>query len=564
MEQQISGQSLVEVLLAVAIGAILIVAAVAVIVPALQENTEAAKIQTASSLGKELLDDVRVWSEGNWNNVLALATGTINTYYLNATSSPFSVVSGSSSSTFNGYSYERSITVSSNASGTQPYFPMLVSSVYSSWEPAPSGNIQHLCTAPNGGQEPCDLIFTSDSGCTSPLNFETESYSSSTGALIDWVNVPSLSTGKTIYACYGNASVIADQSDPHGTWNSNYAAVWHLASPIGAIVMQDSTINANTLQFGSLTHPAVAPELFGGGILDSDYNSWLYTSANLRDSPSASSSWSESAWVYQTSYPSGGQLADAISFGPGGAYNSAGLGEIGASSVAHEYLATYGPDHQTSATVTTNVWHLLTATYDGTNMKMYLDGSFVDSTAYTFSIGAASAFVGTFSGYPSTNGWVGNVVEPRILTTALSPSWILTEYNNQYSPSTFYTVGNQVGGSSGSDAIQSLAVGTSTYTRYFYLSDVQRDDSGNIVTSGGSYDPSTKQATVVYGWSGGPTNTMTTYIVRSQNAAISQNDWSGGPGQNGPETSTNNHFASSSNIDYSTATGAIYVSIPGY
>ena len=73
------GQSLVEVLIAVAIGAILIVASVALIVPALQSNTQAAKIQAASSLGKELMDNVRVWSEGNWNNVLALATGTANT-----------------------------------------------------------------------------------------------------------------------------------------------------------------------------------------------------------------------------------------------------------------------------------------------------------------------------------------------------------------------------------------------------------------------------------------------------------------------------------------------------
>ena len=96
MERFRSGQSLVEVLIAVAIGAILIVASVAVIVPALQSNTQAAKIQVASSLGKELLDNVRVWSEGDWNNVLALATGTSETYYLNTSSSPFSAVGGGS------------------------------------------------------------------------------------------------------------------------------------------------------------------------------------------------------------------------------------------------------------------------------------------------------------------------------------------------------------------------------------------------------------------------------------------------------------------------------------
>lgn len=117
----------------------------------------------------------------------------------------------------------------------------------------------------------------------------------------------------------------------------------------------------------------------------------------------------------------------------------------------------------------------------------------------------------------------------------------------------------------GVGSIQSMVVGTSTYERYFYLSDVYRDGSGNIVASGGTYDPSIKQVTVGYNWLGGPaTNTMTTYLVRARNNVVTQNDWSGGPNQSSPETSTNNQFASSSNIDYSTSTGSIYVAIPGY
>ena len=550
MEQQISGQSLVEVLLAVAIGAILIVAAVAVIVPALQENTEAAKIQTASSLGKELLDDVRVWSEGNWNNVLALATGTINTYYLNATSSPFSVVSGSSSSTFNGYSYERSITVSSNASGTQPYFPMLVSSVYSSWEPAPSGNIQHLCTAPNGGQEPCDLIFTSDSGCSSPLNFETESYSSSTGALIDWVNVPTMQAGATIYACYDDAGTATDQSHPSSTWNSNYVSVYHFLSGSTS----DATKNSNDLA----NHGTTAATGFIGGAIADDGSHWMNTVGNI----SIASSITASVWVNSSNYiQTSGLITKNLN-----ADWQLWLDSSGGCGVAPciAFTGADGNHPNIQVTMASNTWYLITGTINGTTANVYLNGALKGTYSTTAISNSANPI--TLGAYLSENflAFTGSLDEAEVSSIALSPSWILTEYNNQYSPSTFYTVGNQVGGSSGSDAIQSLAVGTSTYTRYFYLSDVQRDDSGNIVTSGGSYDPSTKQATVVYGWSGGPTNTMTTYIVRSQNAAISQNDWSGGPGQNGPETSTNNHFASSSNIDYSTATGAIYVSIPGY
>src|SRR5205823_956562 len=97
----------------------------------------------------------------------------------------------------NGYQFYRSITVTSTASvasSTLTNFPMLVSSTISSWATTGNGGkIQNLCTAKNGGKEPCDLVFATSSGnCNAtPLNFETERYVSSTGELADWVNVPS-------------------------------------------------------------------------------------------------------------------------------------------------------------------------------------------------------------------------------------------------------------------------------------------------------------------------------------------------------------------------------------
>jgi hypothetical protein len=94
------------------------------------------------------------------------------------------------------------------------------------------------------------------------LNFETESYTSSTGALIDWVNVPTLSAGSVIYACYGNASVKTDQSHPSSTWNANYKGVWHLANA-GAATSTDSTANANN---GTNTGVTATSTNIDGGI----------------------------------------------------------------------------------------------------------------------------------------------------------------------------------------------------------------------------------------------------------------------------------------------------------
>lgn len=106
-----------------------------------------------------------------------------------------------------------------------------------------------------------------------------------------------------------------------------------------------------------------------------------------------------------------------------------------------------------------------------------------------------------------------------------------------------------------------VTVSTTTYTRYFYVDDVFRDSGGNITnsTSSGSFDFSTKKVTVQYSWPQSATYTIYTYLTRYRNNILDQTDWSGGPGQNGPVTSTNSMFATSSNINYTTSSGSLYL-----
>jgi type II secretory pathway pseudopilin PulG len=118
---------------------------------------------------------------------------------------------------------------------------------------------------------------------------------------------------------------------------------------------------------------------------------------------------------------------------------------------------------------------------------------------------------------------------------------------------------------SSSTGDEPVTVSTTTYTRYFYVDDVFRDASGNITnsSSGASFDPSTKLVTVVaYSWPTSATYTISTYLTRYRNNVFDQTDWSGGPGQGGPTTSTNSMFSTSSNIDYTTTTGSIYIKFP--
>jgi hypothetical protein len=89
LSDDMKGQSIIELIIGIAIGAIFIVGSATVIAPSLQINKQTTIVQTKTELASELMNNVKAWAGGNWNNVLALATGTANTYYLNTAVSPF-------------------------------------------------------------------------------------------------------------------------------------------------------------------------------------------------------------------------------------------------------------------------------------------------------------------------------------------------------------------------------------------------------------------------------------------------------------------------------------------
>jgi Tfp pilus assembly protein PilV len=109
---------------------------------------------------------------------------------------------------------------------------------------------------------------------------------------------------------------------------------------------------------------------------------------------------------------------------------------------------------------------------------------------------------------------------------------------------------------------QAVMVGTSTYTRYFYLSEVQRSVSGMIVASGGTADPSTRKVTVAYRWASGTIWTMETYLTRSRSETFRQTDWSLGGGQDGPITTPTSRFSTSTgSINVASSSGSILLNL---
>ena len=98
------------------------------------------------------------------------------------------------------------------------------------------------------------------------------------------------------------------------------------------------------------------------------------------------------------------------------------------------------------------------------------------------------------------------------------------------------------------------------YKRYFQVYDVLRDE-GNISDTGDD-DPNTQKITIFLRYDNDyiSSSSVSFYLTRSgDNKTLHQEDWSGGNGQTGPISNPGDKFDSSSNIDYASTTGSIYM-----
>ena len=113
-----------------------------------------------------------------------------------------------------------------------------------------------------------------------------------------------------------------------------------------------------------------------------------------------------------------------------------------------------------------------------------------------------------------------------------------------------------------STGIENISLNSITYSRYFFIDDIYRSTStGDIVSTGGYYDPSTAKINIVVNWTdkdgAGQNFSQVVYFSRSLNNTYAQTDWSGGSAGEAVVTGATTTFATSSNIDYTTTTGSI-------
>ncbi len=342
---------------------------------------------------------------------------------------------------FNGYTYQRTITVSSTLvapSGTSlSSFPIEVSSTLSDMKSvANGGTIQNLSTSTVSGiTVPDDLIFSTSTTCNATSSWEIEKYVSSTGEIEAWVNNGALSssTGLTFYECYANSSITTFQASTTKVWDSNYIGVYHFPSSNG-YGLKDSTANNNNLA-NNATSTSVAGQIDGGAA----FNGSSYLTATLNIGIGVVNT--IEGWLNSTV----NNAQDYMAMLEGGA--EALTGQNNGSSIGADCF--FGSAFVCNGSAfTTGQWYQFANTRNGSAASgyiMYINGNPVQVTTRASTDGTSTTlFIGANTSAGSK--WNGNLDEIRVSNIVRSQDWIKTGYNNGINPSNFLAISNAVSG----------------------------------------------------------------------------------------------------------------------
>jgi len=307
-----------------------------------------------------------------------------------------------------------------SGSGSHSNFPVLV---------LLASDTELANTAQDDGD---DILFTSSDGETK-LDHELVSFNGATGALIAWVRIPSLSTSADtdIYMYYGNAGA-SSQENAASVWTTGgkYVAVYHLENDAN-----DSTGNHNGTNNGG---DFVTGKVGTGIQFIKDNSDRISISSHADfdfgvDDPFA--------WVFWAKYPTGASSWERVFTRQSSGYTicSAWSGD------GFKFMFNEEANSILTGDVCDDTWRYFAWVFNKTDDKMHLVinnseyGSGVSISGKTQSGGDIGLGAAPSGGNPS-NAYMDEV---RIVQNIEDLNWFITEYNNQNSPSTFYTLGSE-------------------------------------------------------------------------------------------------------------------------
>ena len=331
------------------------------------------------------------------------------------------------------WTYRFKLTVdNTKVSGTQTDFPVYVdlgdvASAHGFWEGVQADGDDIRVTDSSGDDlVPVELVAINTGSETGELHFKA---TVSGGADTDF------------YIYYGNGTVAGLASSAtygsENVWSNNYGAVWHLEES-SAENVKDSTSNDVDEGTPSSSATDIAGKMGRAFDFNNSTNSIFFDTNVSAISPTAQvsmSMWFESdtqasdvLWYCRGDSTSKGH---GIWFWDSNLRPSIGSGGSGLIWTNVTYAM---------SNINNGTWYHYTAAWDGSTAKHYVDGVERDSYSKTGAIqySGTQCMIGSRA---SGDDYDGTIDEVRISTVGRSGGWVLTEYNNQSSPSTFYTIG---------------------------------------------------------------------------------------------------------------------------
>lgn len=279
-----------------------------------------------------------------------------------------------------------------------------------------------------------DIGFFSDSGCTSKLNWETETWAA-TGIGVWWVQKTLTDGGTTtLYVGYGNSAISTDQSNKTGTWDSNYILVHHL--PDGtSLTGNDSTSNANNGTITAAT--ATAGEVDGGGSFNGTTAKDVITQ---NSGVNSGGDFTASIWMKSSSCAGGGSWFNGcVLFNKntaGSAENSWAITIVGGvlNCVVRAEVNTG------TTSVNDNAWRLVGCSRNGTtgSKTIYVNGS-GESTSGTETQSATNTQNLNVGGKTGEVFFPGSLDEVRFSNSIRAAAWWAADFASQGSPFTFWS-----------------------------------------------------------------------------------------------------------------------------
>ena len=340
-----------------------------------------------------------------------------------------------------GYLYrKRVLLASSQVYGSTNHidFPLMVSLTDSD-----------LRTVANGGgvfnNSGYDILLTNLAD--TPLDQQLQTYDGSSGKVILWARVPSLSPTTDVegYLYFGNSNIFTDQSTT-AVWSSDFIGVWHLDN------LKDATgNNADLIDNNTATNVngvvGLAREFDGDGddLQDAGGDTYLdgLSSFTISLWAKADQTGTERGLIHGRE-PNNNDNRLQIRYDAAGA-SGGGTNVFRLNSRIDDAGTRTNLILESSNNAQSTNWRYITMTRsDGNPFKLYLDG-LLDTPTYANSqtgvtFDNTKLIIGRGARDGTTTSWDGLIDEVWIENVERSADWVRTVHNNMNNPNAFFAI----------------------------------------------------------------------------------------------------------------------------